>query len=310
MFFSFLFFSCHCSLDEKKGVTVGQTYRNDMECRQFVNYIARVERQKTQELLDGSKFLSILADGSTDSAVIEEELLYVQLCRLGNVSVRFIGIDAVERADATHITAAIRGLMNAVSPGWESKLVACATDGAAVMTRAMNGVVSRLRGDRGYVVGMHCMAHRLELAFNDSIKTNTTFQRVEELLSGLYSFYHQSPLNRATLLSTCEALNKTPLMPTRIGGTRWVGHLLRALDNFLRGYAPILQHLEKVIFINVLLCLVGYYNVSYNNIIKTFLLLLRCAMPFVRPGAWWIKYFSILLYSILFYSMSHCPSIV
>ncbi|KAL7389251.1 hypothetical protein ABVT39_000559 [Epinephelus coioides] len=74
---------------------------------------------------------------------------------------------------------------------------------------------------------------------------NTMFQKVKDLLAGLYSFYHQRPLNRANLLSTCELLNKTPLMPTRSGGTRWVDHLPWALDNFLRGYTPIVQHLKQ-----------------------------------------------------------------
>ena len=64
-------------------------------------------------------------------------------------------------------------------------LVTCATDGAAVMVGVHNGVVSRLRGDRAYVVGVHCMAHRLELAFSDAIKSNTMFQKVEELLTWL-----------------------------------------------------------------------------------------------------------------------------
>ncbi|XP_032362928.1 uncharacterized protein LOC116674775 [Etheostoma spectabile] len=35
------------------------------------------------------------------------------------------------------------------------------------------------------------------------------------------------------------------LMPTRVGGTRWLPHLFKALDHFLRGYAGIVRHLEK-----------------------------------------------------------------
>ncbi|XP_051810175.1 uncharacterized protein LOC127535663 [Acanthochromis polyacanthus] len=37
-----------------------------------------------------------------------------------------------------------------------------------------------------------------------------------------------------------------PLMPTRVGGTRWVGHHLRALQNLMMGYEAIKQHLEQV----------------------------------------------------------------
>ncbi len=43
---------------------------------------------------------------------------------------------------------------------------------------------------------------------------------------GLYTFYHTSPQNRAK--TRFNELALTPLMPTRIGGTRWLVHLLRA----------------------------------------------------------------------------------
>ena len=109
------------------------------------------------------------------------------------------------------------------------------------MTRAKNGVVSWLKGDRPNIIGIHRMAHRLELTFSDAMRSNVVFQKVEDLLSGLYTFYHTSPLKRA---NSFQALGHTPLVPTRIGRTRWVGHLLRALDHFLRGYQGLVQHLE------------------------------------------------------------------
>lgn len=126
-------------------------------------------------------------------------------------------------------------------------MVALGTDGAAVMTGAKDGVVIQLKGDKTYIIGIHCMVHHLELTFSDAIQSNVMFQKVEDLLSGLYTFYHTSPLNRANLVNSFQALGHTPLVPTRIGGTRWVGHLLHALDHFLRGYQGLVQHLEQVV---------------------------------------------------------------
>ncbi|XP_041132044.1 uncharacterized protein LOC121329964 isoform X1 [Polyodon spathula] len=63
---------------------------------------------------------------------------------------------------------------------------------------------------------------------------------------GLYYFYHNSPLNRANMISSYRVLGQKPLVPTRVGGTRWVSHFLRALDYFLRGYKGFVQHLEQV----------------------------------------------------------------
>ena len=98
------------SLDEKKGVPVGKTYINDKQCREFIRSIATIERGNTEELIKDARFVGLLMDRSTDSSVKEEELLYIQTCTEGRVAVRFAGIDAVEKADAEHIS----GLMDSV----------------------------------------------------------------------------------------------------------------------------------------------------------------------------------------------------
>ena len=95
-------------MDEQKGLKVGKTYRNEVECRLFIKYIAKAEQLKLREELEETKFCSVLSDGSTDSAVKEEELVYVRFCTKGSVKVKFVGIEAVEKADSTHITQAIK----------------------------------------------------------------------------------------------------------------------------------------------------------------------------------------------------------
>lgn len=62
----------------------------------------------------------------------------------------------------------------------------------------------------------------------------------------VYVRFHTSTLNRANLGNSFQALGCTPLVPTRIGGTQWVGHLLRDLDHFLQGYQGLVQHLDQV----------------------------------------------------------------
>ena len=41
-------------------------------------------------------------------------------------------------------------------------------------------------------------------------------------------------------------MGKTPVYPKRIGNTRWIPHLLAALENFFKGYVAIIHHLEKL----------------------------------------------------------------
>lgn len=51
---------------------------------------------------------------------------------------------------------------------------------------------------------------------------------------------------RSNLKHSFASLGLKVLMPTRVGGTRWVGHLLRALKNFIASYPALRQHLEQV----------------------------------------------------------------
>ena len=48
--------------------------------------------------------------------------------------------------------------------------------------------------------------------------------------------YRKSPLNRRNLKEAYRCLSKKVWLPTRVGGTRWLGHVLKALNNFLTGY--------------------------------------------------------------------------
>ena len=239
-----------CDLDEMKGLDIGKTYRNHTQAQNFISYIAMVERNNFQQELLSVGFLSLLSDGSTDSAVIEEEVVYAQYAKDGEIFVKFLGLQPVPKADALHITTAIKDVTSAAlgieEKEWKKKLVAVGSDGAAVMVGCRSGVVTRLTEDMPHVIGVHCMAHRLELSFKDAVSGNTCHKKLDGLLMGLYSFYHASPLNRANLKASYQILEQTPLMPTRIGGTRWVAHTLKALGNFLRGYAALIQHLEQI----------------------------------------------------------------
>lgn len=61
------------------------------------------------------------------------------------MKVHFVGIQALKKADAEHVTDPVCSMMSAVSGSgdeWKEKLVACATDRAAVVTGCKTGVVS------------------------------------------------------------------------------------------------------------------------------------------------------------------------
>lgn len=76
------------------------------------------------------------------------------------------------------------------------------------------------------------MSHRLELAFSDAVSQNNLARKVGDHLSGLYSFYYKSCVNRDTLRKVFEETGVKQLMHRRVEGTLWVSNFLLALENF------------------------------------------------------------------------------
>jgi hypothetical protein len=231
-----------------KGLDIGSTYLNRDAAKMFTHFIAEAQRNEMRSTYKTAKFLTILSDGSTDSAVIEQEIVYCRYAVRGKVHTQFLGVQSVPKADASGIAHAIDSVARQrLDINWKDRLVALGTDGAAVMLGKNNGVVAKMKEENPHIISVHCMNHRLELAFKDAAKKTPCHKRlIEELLLGLYLFYHHSSLNRANLRNSFKTLGMPCLVPTRVGGTRWVSHIQRALDHFLRGYKAIVQHLHQV----------------------------------------------------------------
>ncbi|KAH3885507.1 hypothetical protein DPMN_009501 [Dreissena polymorpha] len=65
------------------------------------------------------------------------------------------------------------------------------------------------------------------------------------LLIGLYYLYHKSPKQKKALQRAFVMMDfKASIMPTRIGGTRWLPHLDRSLSAFFKGYRALVYKLQ------------------------------------------------------------------
>ncbi|KAK7095474.1 hypothetical protein V1264_006873 [Littorina saxatilis] len=191
-----------------------------------------------------------MCDGATDTAVREQEIFYVRYCVEGEVRVRLAGVKHLERGDAPHVLEALdqalREFTGQSSEEWKRKLVGFASDGAAVNFGCKQGVAARLKTSRPKLVTVHCTAHRLELAFKDMTAQVEYYKKVSKLMKDLYDFYYRSPLNRSMLQRAAQAADLPFLVPTRVGGTRWVMHSDRALSNIVRAMPAIVNHLEQL----------------------------------------------------------------
>ena len=125
-----------------------------------------------------------------------------------------------------------------VSQYMQKKLVGIATDGASNMTGVKKGLTTLFKQAHPEIVAIHCLCHRLELAFKDSLKKYKQFDKLCTLLIGIYYFYNKSSKQKKALQRSNEAAGKG-VLPTKTSGTRWLPHLEKSITNVVRSFTAI-----------------------------------------------------------------------
>ena len=127
----------------------------------------------------------------------------------GCIKTTFIGIENVKKGDAVHIyDALISGFQDNVDISQTDlfkKIVVFASDGASVMTGHNSGLVTKLMDKQSHWIVIHCVNHKLELAYKDVFRCYNKLKVIDQLLLDLYYFYERSPLNRTNLQKAREA---------------------------------------------------------------------------------------------------------
>ena len=155
-----------------------------MACKRFISSIGNTLKGDLKEtFINSACFVSVLSDGSTDSGVVEQEVVYVRYLDSGIPKTHFAGINPPEKADAKGLLGSIETVIKSLKPQDRKhlnedsylneiykKLVNSNFDGANVMSGKDNGVHRKMREKQKGLVYTHCVAHQIELAVLDSIK--------------------------------------------------------------------------------------------------------------------------------------------
>ena len=191
-----------CELESHHGVCVGSSYTNDNSGKEMIHYIADSIRLERRKNLDEAKFFSLILDGVTDKGNIDNEgILLVWHDPNGcdeKIHTRMeyftvIRPKAVTGEGLFHVIEnALQDLgIDEISAEKCKKLVGIGTDGASANVAA-GGLKGRVEGQLDWIFWMWCIAHRLELAIKDALKS-TAFGLIDELLLRLYYLYEKSP---------------------------------------------------------------------------------------------------------------------
>jgi hypothetical protein len=77
------------------------------------------------------------------------------------------------------------------------KLVALVTDGAPFVASTKEGVIRKLKNLKPYLMGIHCMAHRINLTLKDAVKAETKVRSLHETSYLLISFLRETSKKHA-----------------------------------------------------------------------------------------------------------------
>jgi hypothetical protein len=157
-------------------------------------------------------------------------------------------VEAEEGSTACGITSSVEKELTAYQITQEylqKALIGICTDGAAVMTGQNSGVASHFQRKYGTekIERFHCVAHKLELAVEDALKSVTSTNHFQIFIQSLYNLYSQSPKNQREL-SQAAAETETQLL--RISGiftVRWVASSFKSVRAIWRDFPALHQQL-------------------------------------------------------------------
>ena len=210
---------------------------NEHGCADFIKAIAGSYREQSHRRISKSHFISVMADGSTDSSVIEQEAVYIRYVYEGQAKTELLQLIDVEHSTSQGVLAGIYKALDLAGIGPEvqkKKLVGLNLDGASVNMGIKNGVQRLMKDILPQILVNHCINHNLELAVLDLKKSEEHLQNFETTVKNIFNFYHWSPKRRRELSNIAVDLNEKLL---RFGGLkqiRWLSSQKRATEQLTK----------------------------------------------------------------------------
>ena len=237
-------------LDKAKGLDVSDLYAHHSYAPKMVQSIADATRRDTKAIFLKNTYLSVTMDGTSDFIGEEIESFYARTAGEGVVSDRYLAIKTPKSSSSSDLyDLFVKTMGEFFGASWRQKFLGFCSDGASNMMGRITGLATRLQEDSPHLVKIHCIGHRVELAVKDCVKksaspSNHTYDRLQTLLLGIYYLYRNSPRLKNGYRQACDAMQLKMLMPKRAGGTRWLSHILAAINVLLKNYVALRTHLE------------------------------------------------------------------
>ena len=216
--------------------------------REYIHYIADEIRKKVACIISGAHFMSVLSDGSQARKTgSEKELVLVRTTKAG-LPVYFV-VSLLEMAEfgggnADSLKTAIDSVFEKQGDhstpiplaDYHTKMVSATADGANVNLGKYNGALTLMARERPWLILIHCMNHRVELAIKDMVKSTDKFEECDKFYNTIYNLFKNSGKLKSETKEACEALNISYYRLSKIHGTRFVNHRRRGFTALLHDW--------------------------------------------------------------------------
>ena len=206
---------------------------------EYVRYIADSIRERLALLLCYSNAFSILSDGSEARKTwMEKEPVYyciaLQHCN-GGVDADSLKT-SIDDIFQTNLQTSNEEKNAILEKKFERNLVSATAGGASVNSGKYNGVLTQMKGTRGWLVNIHCVAHRAELSLKDHLFEVDEFKKLDDTMVGLYYVFRKSGKLKRSVKQKAKALGVDAYVLPKVTGTRFVGHRLNAVKVLLHNW--------------------------------------------------------------------------
>uniref|UniRef100_A0A8C5QKG7 TTF-type domain-containing protein n=1 Tax=Leptobrachium leishanense TaxID=445787 RepID=A0A8C5QKG7_9ANUR len=236
------------TLAAKLDVPILQKYGNDVQCKQFIHFIAKIIRESLVANIKKSTFVGIMIDGSTDRTSTEHANVYVRYVSEGNIKEDFLGTFALESATAQGYLKGLTAFLDILHLDYRGTpwVAGLGTDGAASMLGHKSGLAVQMKDICPQIISIHCVAHRLQLAVLDVCKEVPYLQTFDDVVRRVFKYYHGSAKRLQQLKEVAKSLSEEILKLRDIHTVRWLCSKVDALRAFLQNWKTVVTHFEQI----------------------------------------------------------------
>ena len=243
-------------VQKANGVKLIQGTDSSNRAREFITQIADTIRSKISMHLQSDCAFSILSDGSQARKTgSEKELVLVRIVKDGVPTyfvVALVDMDVYGDATAQNLKRAIDDVFRVKVPieadRYTKLQVSATADGASVNTGIYNGLLTKMKADsRPWLLPIHCVSHRLELAIKESLLKHPQFDQVKDVMITIFYMFKQSGKLKRQFFATAEALGVHVYTFPKVHGTRFVNHQRNGVRVLLHNWLPLIDTIENAV---------------------------------------------------------------